>query len=378
MMSKLHPYSEKTNKLILDSLQNQFRLLFFMIASIHFLLAVISLIFGKYYFAAYQAFSVIFYLFLLKFWKEKRIVLFYILCFIEMTANSFLTEIAWGNTYSSELYLVDLSLIANCIAFTSYSDKAKFIFMIINSISCAIAFLGIKVVPSAIFSFVKNVQNNAVNFSSAGLIMEIFYIFTSFSLIFVIMLFFIQQIYQDFGKVQKEKKELDTIASHDPLTGLYNRRKMEQLLQECECQWQGKGQPFVVGMSDIDHFKKFNDTYGHSAGDAVLQRIASVFMTSLRDEDIVSRWGGEEFLFVFHCTESEAVPIAERLRRKINETPVKFQDMDLFVSMTFGLSEISEHQSIQELIEQADKNLYEGKNKGRNCVICDGSNFQKQ
>ena len=121
---------------------------------------------------------------------------------------------------------------------------------------------------------------------------------------------------------------------------------------------------------DIDFFKKVNDTYGHNAGDAVLKHVADLFKCSTRACDGIYRWGGEEFIAIMPNTElEEAAMAAERMRSNVEASVCKFEDLEIKVTMSFGVSQLSPVKSIEENIKVADEKLYEAKSTGRNRVI---------
>jgi diguanylate cyclase (GGDEF)-like protein len=129
--------------------------------------------------------------------------------------------------------------------------------------------------------------------------------------------------------------------------------------------------PFTIIMGDIDNFKNLNDTFGHDAGDYVLQTIGIILKNQVRGIDCPSRWGGEEFLIILVDTDIEGGQrVSERIRRKIENTDFKYKETRFPVTMTFGLSVFqSNDENIDASIKRADKALYEGKRQGKNRVI---------
>ena len=123
-------------------------------------------------------------------------------------------------------------------------------------------------------------------------------------------------------------------------------------------------------MVDLDHFKQVNDTYGHDHGDAVLVQVSGIIKDSLRETDIVARWGGGEFLVLLPKTNIEqGVSVAETIRKNIAERPIIFDGVKHKVTSTLGIASYNTHSNFEETIQHADKALYEGKNQGRNCVV---------
>jgi len=123
-------------------------------------------------------------------------------------------------------------------------------------------------------------------------------------------------------------------------------------------------------MIDIDHFKRFNDTYGHQAGDEVLKQVARVIRRNVRAVDIAARYGGEEFVVIFPETDADKAMIAaEKIRRQVEELEVPYENRMLRVTVSLGVSAFPRHAGVKEaLIKSADAALYVSKRAGRNCI----------
>ncbi|MFZ5632136.1 MAG: GGDEF domain-containing protein [Bacillota bacterium] len=151
----------------------------------------------------------------------------------------------------------------------------------------------------------------------------------------------------------------------DSLTGVPNRRELDRYLEKVA----GKMNPMSVIMVDIDHFKKINDTYGHAAGDMVLQHFASVVKGSVRPADFLGRYGGEEFMVICGAELEEAAEIAERVRQVVSETPVKVSDnQTVAVTASMGVAEYRTGDTMETMVQRADEALYRAKQDGRNMV----------
>ncbi len=158
-------------------------------------------------------------------------------------------------------------------------------------------------------------------------------------------------------------------ARTDELTGLANRRDMHQRLLAEFGRYQRSGHHFSVVLIDLDLFKRINDEYSHNAGDAVLKQFADLMRAVLRQADVPARWGGEEFLVLLPDTSLlQALALAERLREEVEQTRFRFQDKRLPVTISAGVCSISQVDSIDHLLRQADLNLYEAKQSGRNRI----------
>jgi diguanylate cyclase (GGDEF)-like protein/PAS domain S-box-containing protein len=168
------------------------------------------------------------------------------------------------------------------------------------------------------------------------------------------------------------REALRNQSIRDPLTGLYNRRYLEEMLERETRRAVRAEQGLGVLMLDLDHFKKFNDTYGHEAGDTVLRETAAFLLKSVRAEDIVCRFGGEEFLVILPVADVKATQArAERIRSKLRELTVLHQGKSLgMVTVSVGVAELPQHGTTpKELIEAADSALYRAKKEGRDRVV---------
>lgn len=164
-------------------------------------------------------------------------------------------------------------------------------------------------------------------------------------------------------------------ATLDALTGLNNRRQFETRLNQEVASAKRQEKPLCAIMMDIDFFKKVNDTYGHVAGDHVLKTVSGVIKKALRESDIPSRYGGEEFAILLPFTKiDEAFAVAQRLRQAVEKTPVDVPDekgdtaVTIKVTISLGVYEYTEGDTPQELYQNADKALYQAKANGRNRV----------
>jgi diguanylate cyclase (GGDEF)-like protein len=166
--------------------------------------------------------------------------------------------------------------------------------------------------------------------------------------------------------------EVDRRARTDPLTGLFNRLHFGEQLQRMlnEADREKHGQPLSLVVIDVDHFKKVNDSWGHEAGDAVLKHVARILQEGVRTVDICVRYGGEEIAILMGQTSSDAaVEVAERLRARIAETPLRHGGASIPVTASFGVAAYPETVKVRDqLFPAADKALYIAKHEGRNCV----------
>lgn len=172
-----------------------------------------------------------------------------------------------------------------------------------------------------------------------------------------------QEMMRDLNVALKEA------STHDALTGLANRRLLLERLKEESERVKRLGQPLVVAMLDVDHFKTVNDTYGHEAGDEVLVKIAQVMQGELREYDICGRWGGEEFLLLLPATPpADALAVITRLHQSIQELVVRVGDHNLSVTASIGFAEHAPGAALAHTLKRADDALFQAKRAGRDRI----------
>lgn len=163
---------------------------------------------------------------------------------------------------------------------------------------------------------------------------------------------------------------LKTRSTRDPLTNLYNRSYLMETLERDLARAHRNDTSVAVVMLDLDHFKTVNDTYGHDLGDEVLKKVAQVLQSNIRQSDIVSRYGGEEFIIVLYdATEEDAFQRIDEMRKMINDLQFHAHGQNFNISGSFGISMYTkDNESAEELIKQADDAQYQSKKDGRNKV----------
>ncbi|MDD3239464.1 MAG: diguanylate cyclase [Lachnospira sp.] len=178
----------------------------------------------------------------------------------------------------------------------------------------------------------------------------------------------------DIGRsVMHMQKALKELVELDALTKIYNRRSGENRLKDIIKKSEDRNTSFSIAIGDIDFFKKVNDTYGHDAGDIVLQQTARILKNGVVSHGFVSRWGGEEFLLVFERGEYEdCVEITKQIMEDIQKNDVELSDgTSIRVTMTFGITEVKSGEEIRLIFNRADTLLYYGKENGRSQVVTD-------
>jgi diguanylate cyclase (GGDEF)-like protein len=178
-------------------------------------------------------------------------------------------------------------------------------------------------------------------------------------------------------KIERQKVELskaydkmETLARTDPLTGLSNRRDFIEKLQFEITRFERTQIPFSIILCDIDDFKLVNDQYGHDSGDYVLAGIADIIKSTVRKQDIVGRWGGEEFILLLPDARlGGGKRAAEDIRKNIESKSFHINNYTFSITMTFGVSQYDRAMDMESCIKKADEALYSGKGIGKNRVI---------
>ena len=178
-------------------------------------------------------------------------------------------------------------------------------------------------------------------------------------------------VWRDITLLKKAQADLQEQAVRDALTGLYNRRYLDETLERELARATRENQPMSFAMLDIDHFKGINDNCGHKEGDAVLQKLATLLLSHTRVDDIVCRYGGEEFLIVLPNVNAEiAFQVAERWRRSFVGLTMPLVPVEIKFTLSCGISEFPiDGHTKEELISTADQALYRAKEMGRNRVV---------
>ena len=167
------------------------------------------------------------------------------------------------------------------------------------------------------------------------------------------------------------QQELEKLASSDTLTGLFNRRKLAELCDQEIIEARTLNRPLAMLLIDLDHLKQMNDTFGHSAGDALINTVVKIIRDQLRPTDIAGRLGGDEFLLILpNTTQEHAKSIAEHIRQNVQNQAFHWEDKVLSMSLSIGVASlIDADANWNDWLQRADHNLYLAKNSGRNQIV---------
>lgn len=334
-------------------------------AATHLALVIFFLLLGVLPLFVYNIFSVILFIYLgYTAQKTKHYFPLLITSVCEVIFHSFLCCYILGWNYGFALYLLALIPVVFYLVTTTKDFKHPNATTMGASLVIVICFVFIKLFtdrPDPLYIlevspvFIKIVY--CINCCMA------------FSLQLTFSLQYTLEIQRFKENLEHEKDVLDNIAKKDPLTNLLNRRAMEPHLDMAISLAETKENLFCLILCDIDDFKKVNDVYGHAVGDLVLKEVANTFLTNLRTDDVVCRWGGEEFLILIPNRLDITIQLAERLREQVAQLSFPIDKGFFSITMTFGVSEYISGYRIEKLIKIADDNLYRGKNNGKNQVV---------
>lgn len=301
----------------------------------------------------YNVFSVCFYIFTYLLTKLKRYRSLVILVHLEICLYVVVSTFFLGWNFGFPLFLIAL---ASMVYFCPFKNKMiPYLF----SIAEIIIFMVLK-----IYTLYNEPIYHYSDFTVSG-----FYIFNS-AATFTLMIYgaFISNLSVAMTQqtLTQNNSVLQDMVNHDTLTGLLSRNHFLAAYEENR----QKNIPITLVLSDIDNFKRVNDTYGHDCGDIILSGIASIMMEQTPDNVLIYRWGGEEFVMMLpNYSDARALKLTEKVRIAITAKNFKYRNETLKVSMTFGISSTKESTDLNELIRLADKRLYYGKRCGKNIVI---------
>lgn len=354
----------------IPSAEDKFSIICCALAVVHALLVLMFYILGLPLMSIYNIFSAGYYGFTCrKMVKAGEYSKVFYLSYFEILIFSSFTTLLIGWDWGFMLYVIAISPVSYFITYTlptkrkrtmtrpvSFSILAMVVYVTIRGITYNYPMLAAVSISDTLVRFV-NQCNSVITFVSI----------TLFAILFSL------EITNKEKELEKQNGKLTDMSSIDPLTGLLNRRSMSTYLEEAVASVKSTGALFSLAIGDIDNFKMVNDIHGHNAGDDVLIMVANTIKETLPENAVLCRWGGEEFLILLPLVEADAVPIIESVRYAITKVSTKVEkpegNIDLGVTMTFGVSQYIHGFSIDKIISIADENLYKGKEHGKNRVV---------
>lgn len=334
------------------------------ISMIHFVFMIMFFLCGVTPMGLYNVAIVVMYFIISRNMSNLKIynILFYIVL-AEVVIHSSVATILVGWDCGFMYYLISLIPVSFYLAFSISVFKRQLKYPFITAGVVFVLMLVIRGVTLFKDPIYSNIPISfRVVFSYMNLIIGLLCCFL-FSAMFAIEVNSMQLM------MESEQEKLEDQAAYDPLTHFLNRRSMDERLTHAHRNAIINDVPYSLIMGDIDHFKQFNDTYGHDCGDYVLQTISKIITTQIRAKDSACRWGGEEFLILVSDSSEIAVEVANRIRSTIDNHEFYYNGKSLHVTITLGVSGYYASSKVKTLIEIADKRLYKGKENGRNQVV---------
>lgn len=283
----------------------------------------------------------------------------FLITYAEIVLHTTLCTLMIGNDFGFQLYVLAIIPISFYILYTVDGKRHLKRPIIMAGISFVIF------CSSNLYSYLYTpTYAGAFNEQDAFAI----YLYNSLITFCAVTLFsflFIVHIRKSLVKIEAQNEQLNYYANVDPLTGLLNRRKFTtDLYTLAEAK-----EHFCILLSDIDDFKKINDTYGHDCGDQMLIHVSTLFKNIFTEPHMICRWGGEEIMVLFKGTLEEGAAAGEFLRATVANTPITYNGMTISCTVTIGTASFDNTETVDQVIISADHKLYEGKTGGKNVLI---------
>lgn len=311
--------------------------------------------------AVFNCFSVLFYAVILEMLLRKEYYLAaFISTYLEIILHSFFATIMIGWKYGFSLYNIGLIYVAYYFAYISPTLKKKILVPSILGVINLTLTIAMRIC-SYIMGPLSRGHSDLLGFSISAI-----NIFIAAVMIMFFATFHTIEIRRKEYELRTTNIKLDRLARYDALTKLRNRHSMEE---EFHSLLDNTQEDYCFIMGDIDDFKQFNDQYGHACGDYVLKSVADIILKNTGKQNMACRWGGEEILILLRANIEYAHIIAEKIRYEIEHMNSIFQDEVINVTMTFGVAPYTPGNTFEKCISMADQYLYEGKQKGKNCVV---------
>lgn len=341
----------------------QYKIIIYTATLVHVLLILIFAALRVVPLAIFNIGSVITYLHcinIIKYGYKKELIRTFYITYLEIIIHSFVATIFVGWRFGFPQYTIGLIPFGYYMCVTLLSDKKKYYIPTILGFIAFFSFVSCRMISLFAGSIYQLDVSPAIELA--------IYIFNSvcnFGFLFLVTLVFIMEMQAFTNQLRTQNVALDNMASIDPLTGLFNRRSM----QDCFDQALKQERAFCLVMCDIDNFKKVNDTYGHDFGDVVLKEIAQIIRQQVNESGHVCRWGGEEILILSNEKLEQTCQIAENIRSNVETHLFSCRGTSIHCSLTLGVAVHHHGNTVEDTITHADKRLYYGKQNGKNRVI---------
>lgn len=296
--------------------------------------------------------------------RKGHFMLVFISAFVEVLFHSSFASLMLGWNWGFMLYTIALVPLVFYLTYTLPGIRKSLLFPVMSSAIVTVCYFAVRIAcenmpPIYEAQFPPSLPTGFYHIN----MLVMFLMMLTFSILFSLEIRYMQ------GKLEHENRTLGEIALYDPLTHLLNRRSMDDYLMQVFSKTVQSGGEFCLIMSDIDDFKKINDTYGHDCGDMVLVKVSEIMSACVRKNDYVCRWGGEEMLILLQSGPETAEKVADRICKEVRSSEIDFENRKVHVTITLGVSAYSENATIHSMISEADHKLYHGKKNGKNRVV---------
>lgn len=318
---------------------------------------------GSTFLSVFNIFSLFFYIALFIEFLSSRSLIILNHAFYEVCIHAFLAALVIGSGNGFELFIVCSLFASFNFNYVTRSTKFQSLFMI--CFAFALLF-GIRFPPgtSILLDIRVYPSQNVLDF------IYIFNTFVASAMFGAMLVIFSTFVKNDKENMAKQNVRLTELAYMDSLTQLLNRRAMKLRLETALDIKKVCHQEFVIAIADVDDFKQINDNYGHDCGDIVLKKVVDIIKDNVRVTDYVSRWGGDEILILFNKSSLPGtVSTIERIHKEVSGTKIDCNGEKIPLSLTVGVCGSENYHMYQDVIQEADRRLYEGKHRGKNCII---------
>lgn len=341
----------------------KYKLIIYSIGMVHIVLFVLFLSLHIWPMVVFNVGSIVVYLKcidIIKCGYEHEIIKVFYMTYWEIIIHSFIATICVGWRFGFPQYIIGLIPFGYYMCATLLEGRQRYVIATSLGLIAALSFIACR----SLSLFVGSIFQLELP-AFAELLIYIFNSICNFVFLFMVTVIFVWDMQRITLQLRSQNVALDNMASVDPLTGLYNRRSMQDFLDQAL-----KAETdFSLIMCDIDNFKRVNDTYGHDFGDVVLKEIAHIAQKQVSDKGYVCRWGGEEILILSNDRLDHTCETAECIRHDVEEHIFCCRGKALHCTLTLGVAGHRVGNAVEDTIKHADSRLYYGKQNGKNRVV---------
>ncbi|MDE7415833.1 MAG: GGDEF domain-containing protein [Lachnospiraceae bacterium] len=291
---------------------------------------------------------------------EHEIIKVFYMTYGEIIIHSFVATICIGWRFGFPQYIIGLIPFGYYMCATLLEEKRRYMIATALGMIAVLSFIACR----SLSLFVGSIFLLELP-AFAELLIYIFNSICNFVFLFMVTVIFVWDMQRITLQLRSQNVALDNMASIDPLTGLYNRRSMQDFFAQAL----KAENDFSLIMCDIDNFKRVNDTYGHDFGDVVLKEVSHIVQQQVRDNGYVCRWGGEEILILSNDRLDHTCKIAENIRHDVEQHVFCCCGKELHCTLTLGVAGHRAGNTVEDTIKHADSRLYYGKQNGKNRVV---------